>query len=91
MAMKMRSARQEIVEYGKMLFESGLTSGTAGNLSVYDPKTGFMAISPSGVPYEETKPEDIVITDLEGNIIEGTNKPSSECGLHAHRVYERRS
>jgi L-fuculose-phosphate aldolase len=81
--MLMRQARKEIVDYGKMLFESGLTSGTAGNLSVYDPKTGYMAISPSGVPYEETKLEDIVITDLDGKAIEGTKKPSSECGLHA--------
>ncbi len=81
--MLMIEARKEIIDYGKMLFESGLTSGTAGNLSVYDPETGYMAISPSGVPYEETKPEDIVITDLEGKIIEGTCKPSSECGLHA--------
>ena len=81
--MLMRQARKDIVDYGKMLFESGLTSGTAGNISVYDPKKGTMAISPSGVPYEETKIEDIVIMDLDGKIIEGTNKPSSESGLHA--------
>lgn len=81
--MLMEQARKDIVNYGKMLFESGLTQGTSGNLSVYDAKTGYMAISPSGVPYEDTKPEDIVITDLDEHIIEGDKKPSSECGLHA--------
>lgn len=79
----MRQARKDIVEFGKRVLTERLTNGTAGNLSVYDPKTGHMAISPSGIPYFDTKLEDIVIMDLEGNIIEGTRKPSSEFALHA--------
>ncbi|MFA9464347.1 MAG: L-fuculose-phosphate aldolase [Velocimicrobium sp.] len=80
--MLMERERQEIVEYGKKMLTSGLTKGTAGNISVYDPETGYMAISPSGVGYLDTKTEDIVIMDLNGNIIEGDRKPSSEHDLH---------
>ncbi len=81
--MLMEQERNTIVEYGIRLISDGLTSGTAGNLSMYDPKTGYMAISPSGIPYSETTPEDIVIMDLDGNIVEGTRKPSSEHALHS--------
>jgi L-fuculose-phosphate aldolase len=85
--MLMENARSEIVEYGKKVLSEGLTKGTAGNLSVYDPETGYMAISPSGIGYFDTKPEDVVIMDLKGNIIEGNKKPSSEHMLHAV-IYE---
>lgn len=74
--------REQIVEYGKKIFEEKLTPGTSGNLSMYDPKQGLMAISPSGIGYFDTLPEDIVIMDLEGNIVEGNRKPSSEWALH---------
>ena len=85
--MLMENARSEIVEYGKKVLSEGLTKGTAGNLSVYDPETGYMAISPSGIGYFDTKPEDVVIMDLKGNVIEGNKKPSSEHMLHAV-IYE---
>lgn len=81
--MLMEKARQEIVDYGKKMSSARLTSGTSGNLSVYDPETGYMAISPSGVGYFDTKPEDIVIMKLDGTIVEGDMKPSSEHALHA--------
>ena len=75
--MLMKDARDQIVEYGKEMLRSGLTRGTSGNLSVYDPATGYMAISPSGIGYFETKPEDIVIMTLDGSIVEGKRTPSS--------------
>jgi L-fuculose-phosphate aldolase len=81
--MLMMQARLDIVEYGKRILSEGLTKGTAGNLSVYDPDTGYMAISPSGIGYFETRPEDIVIMNLDGHLIEGDKKPSSEHRLHA--------
>lgn len=87
--MLMEQARRDIAEYGRKIITENLTKGTAGNLSVYDPETGYMAISPSGVGYFETAPEDIVIMDLKGNIIEGSKKPSSEHALHAC-IYEAR-
>ena len=67
----------------KKLSLEGLCPGTSGNLSVYDPDSGLMAITPSGLNYFETRPEDIVITDLSGNIADGGRRPSSELNLHA--------
>lgn len=80
--MLMEKERREIVEYGKQMLSSGLTKGTAGNISIYDAETGYVAISPSGIGYFDTEEEDIVIIDLNGNVIEGKRTPSSEHGLH---------
>ena len=80
--MLMEKERNLVVEYGKKLSTSGLCPGTSGNVSIYDPETGYMCISPSGMDYFETKPEDVVVTDLNANIIDGNRKPSSEWALH---------
>jgi len=74
--------RQVIVEYGKKLVTAGLTRGTGGNISVLDEKSKLMAISPSGMDYFETKPEDVVVMDLNGKIVDGFRKPSSEWRMH---------
>lgn len=78
----MEEARQQIVEYGKSMSAAGLSVGTSGNISVFDHETGYMAISPSGLGYFDTTPEDVVVMDLESNIIDGKRKPSSEHRLH---------
>ena len=57
---------------------------TFGNVSAVDREKGVFAIKPSGVPYEELKPEDIVILDFDNNIIEGTMRPSSDTKTHAY-------
>lgn len=85
----MTEAREQLVEYGKKIITSGLTKGTGGNLSIFDRQKGLMAITPSGIDYFDTKVEDIVIMDLDGKIVEGERKPSSEYGLHKI-FYERR-
>lgn len=87
--MLLEKQREDIVQYGKRMQSERLTAGTSGNISILDPETGYMAISPSGIPYDKTRPEDIVIMDIAGHIIEGTRKPSSEQGLH-RMIYERR-
>lgn len=81
--MLMEKARLDLVAYGKRMFRDGLVTLTSGNISICDAESGLMAITPSGIPYEETKPEDIVIMTLDGKIIEGFRKPSSEYALHA--------
>lgn len=81
--MLMEDERKLITEYGKKMISSGLTTGTAGNISICDRKSGLMAITPSGIDYFEETPEDIVVMDLEGNIVEGNRKPSSEHHLHS--------
>ena len=81
--MLMQTERELIVEYGIKMSEAGLCPGTSGNLSILDRSSGLMAISPSGIDYYDTKPEDAVIMDLSGRIIDGCRKPSSEASLHA--------
>lgn len=80
--MRMIKERELVVEYGKKLITNGLTTGSGGNISIFNRELGLVAISPSGMDYFETKVEDIVIVDLEGNIVEGNLKPSSELGMH---------
>lgn len=74
--------KKELVEYGKKMSAEGLSSGTSGNLSIYLKEEGVVLITPSGIGYFDTEPEDIVVMDLEGNIVEGKRKPSSEWHLH---------
>ena len=74
--------KKELVEYGKKMSAEGLSSGTSGNLSIYLKEEGVVLITPSGIGYFDTEPEDIVVMDLEGNIVEGSRKPSSEWHLH---------
>lgn len=80
--MLMEKERRQIVLYGKKMVTAHLTIGAGGNLSILDRDTGLMAISPSGLDYYETEPEDIVILRMDGSIAEGSRKPSSESALH---------
>ena len=80
--MLLREEREQVVEYGKRMSADGLSKGTSGNISVFNEKEGLMAISPSGIGYFETEPEDVVLIDLESNIVDGDRKPSSEWALH---------
>ncbi len=85
--MLLKKERQEIIDYGKKLITSGLTRGTGGNLSIYNRERKLVAISPSGLDYFKLELEDIVILDLEGRLVEGRNKPSSE--YHMHLIFYR--
>lgn len=88
--MKMEKERIEIVEYLKMLITHGLTKGTGGNISVFDPEQKLMAISPSGMDYFKLEPSDIVVMDLDGNMVDGKRKPSSEYEMHSIFYRERK-
>ena len=81
--MLMEEARNKIVEFGNRMSADGLAPGTAGNISIFDAESGYMAISPSGIPYPKITPEDVVIMDLGGKTVDGSRKPSSEHALHA--------
>ncbi len=70
------------------MISSGLTKGTGGNISIFNREQGLVAISPSGLDYYETKPEDVVILNLDGDVVEGERKPSSE--LDMHLIYYRK-
>jgi len=78
--MMLESARYEIVLYGRKLLESGLVTGTGGNLSIRSGR--FAALSPSCVEYGLMKPEDVVVVDMDGRVQDGRLKPTSEMFLH---------
>ncbi len=87
--MLLQKERELVVEYGKKLLESGLTTGTGGNLSIFNRDQGLVAISPSGLDYRLSTPEDIVVINLNGNIKNSDRKPSSEYGFHTILYKER--
>lgn len=80
--MLLQKERELVAAYGRKMSADRLCTGTSGNISIYVPEQGLMAISPSGIGYFDTRPEDVVVTDLEARIVEGTRKPSSEWALH---------
>jgi len=62
---------------------------TGGNVSARDPETGLVVIKPSGVRYEDIRPEHMVVLDMHGEIVEGTLKPSSDTYSHLYIYRER--
>lgn len=76
------SLRQQVLEANLLLPKFGLVTLTWGNVSGIDRVSGFVAIKPSGVCYEELTMDNIVIVDLDGKIVEGDLKPSSDTPTH---------
>lgn len=74
--------KKDVLEANLQLPKHGLVTFTWGNVSGIDRDQGLVVIKPSGVPYEELTLEDMVVVDLEGNIIEGTKRPSSDTPTH---------
>ena len=76
-------ANLDLVKYNLVIF-------TWGNVSGIDRENGLVVIKPSGVPYDIMKPEDMVVVDLEGNVVEGKYKPSSDTPTHIvlYRYFE---
>lgn len=80
--MLLERERNLIVQYGRKLITSNLTTGSGGNLSLYNRQEGLVAIKPSGIEYFDMCPEDVVIMTVDGEIVEGDKKPSSEVSFH---------
>jgi len=80
--MLLQAEREQIVQYGKKLIQSGLTTGSGGNISLIDRQQNLIAIKPSGIDYFEMTPEDVVVITPEGEIVDGKRKPSSEINIH---------
>lgn len=78
----LEALKQQVYEANMELPKRGLVVYTWGNVSGFDKETGYFAIKPSGVDYDDLKPEDMVIMDLEGNKIEGKYNPSSDTATH---------
>lgn len=82
--------KKYLVECGKRMINSGLTVETWGNISVRDPKTGLIYLTPSGMQYDIIEPEDIVVMDEELHTVEGKRKPTIEYGMHIGIMNKRR-
>lgn len=86
--LRFQEAREAIAEYGRAMLEQDLTRGTGGNLSVRV-ETGEIAISPSGVPYDEITPDAVAVVDAGGEQLAGDQPPSSELPMH-REIYDER-
>ena len=78
-----QNIKQAAYQANMQLPELGLVLFTFGNASAADRKKGVFAIKPSGVPYRDLRPEDMVVVDFDNNIVEGTKRPSSDTKTHA--------
>ena len=78
----MESLKTQVLEANLELVRRGLVLYTFGNASGIDRKSGMVVIKPSGVSYEGMMIQDMVVTDLQGNVVEGTLKPSSDLSTH---------
>lgn len=81
--------RKELIDYGLRSYSSGFVTETEGNLSARLSKDSFL-VTPSHVPYEKRKVDDIVLIDAEGNVIKGRRKPTTETKMHL-AVYRART
>lgn len=80
--MLLQNERSEIVRFGSRMLAAGLTTGTGGNLSIFNREQGLIAISPSGIEYAEMEPGDVPLVDGDGARADGERKPSSELDFH---------
>jgi len=81
--------RTEICRLHAELPRNNLVAWTSGNVSGRDPASGLVVIKPSGVRYDELTPENMVVVDLDGKVVEGNLKPSSDTFAHVY-VYRQR-
>lgn len=78
----LEALREQLYHLHLELPRHNLVAWTSGNVSARDPETGYVAIKPSGIRYEQLRPEQMVVVDLEGNLVEGKLKPSSDTASH---------
>jgi L-ribulose-5-phosphate 4-epimerase len=87
--MLLKEIREELVELNQALPANRLVVWTGGNVSIRDPKSGLVAIKPSGIMFPDLTPENMVVVDLEGNLVEGDLSPSSDTASHLY-IYRHR-
>ena len=88
--MKLQRLREEVCALHMALPANNLVAWTSGNVSARDPETGLVVIKPSGLKFEELTPESMVIVDVDGKLVEGDLKPSSDTASHCY-VYRHRA
>jgi L-ribulose-5-phosphate 4-epimerase len=86
----LEALREQLYQLHLELPKNNLVAWTSGNVSARDPETGYVVIKPSGVRYEQLRPEHMVVVDSEGNVIEGALIPSSDTASHLYIYRHRR-
>lgn len=84
----LESLKEEVCAANRTLETSGLVKLTWGNVSGIDRASGLWCIKPSGIPYADLQPMDLVVLDLDGKIVEGSLRPSSDTKTHLHLYRE---
>ncbi len=85
----LEALREQVWQLHLELPQNDLVKWTGGNVSGRDPETGFVVIKPSGVKYPDLKPEQLIVIDVNGKIIEGQLSPSSDTASHLY-IYRQR-
>ena len=85
----LENLREQLWQLHMELPKNNLVTWTSGNISARDPQSGLVVIKPSGIKYVDLRPEHMVVVDLEGDIVEGTLKPSSDTASHLY-IYRAR-
>jgi len=86
----LEALRARVCHLNQELDRAGLVTMTSGNVSGRDPESGQVVIKPSGVPYDQLTPENMVVVSLAGEVIEGALRPSVDTATHLY-VYRHRS
>ena len=83
------SLKQQVCDWNRALPRYNLVVWTSGNVSARDPQTGLIVIKPSGIEFDDLRPEHQVVVDVDGNVVEGSLKPSSDTLSHCY-IYRQR-
>jgi L-ribulose-5-phosphate 4-epimerase len=87
--MQLESIREQLVKLHLELPRNNLVTWTSGNVSIRDAASGLVVIKPSGITYEDLRAEHFVILDVNGKVVEGSLKPSSDTASHLY-IYRHR-
>jgi L-ribulose-5-phosphate 4-epimerase len=88
--MMLQQLREEVCALHAELPRNNLVAWTSGNVSGRDPESGLIVIKPSGIKFDDLTPENMVVVDVNGQVVEGSHKPSSDTASHCY-VYRQRS
>ena len=89
MTLLLQSEREQVLKHCQKMIKAKLTTGSGGNVSIYNRKENLVAVSPGSMDYFEIKADDIMVVDPHGNIIDGHNSPSSETQFHLALYHHR--